>query len=342
MTPDALPTPTDVRSDGGAASTTDRAGATRAITADDPGYRAARSGCVAIDRSDVGKLAISGLDAIGFLQAHLTVDVLTLEVGSGRTGALLTPKGALLGTLRVLRGQGAIHLDCERAALEGIFRSFHRGSVGWEVELGKRTLQLAQVCLIGPAARAAVGIAADAPEHEHRVVRVGRTWALAIATPRGVDLRCAIDRRPGLLAGLEAAGAVVGDEALWELLRVEAGLPRYGAELNERTLPAEAGLVPDVVALDKPLYPGMQTVLRQERSGTVHRSLRGLRLSAPVAADAAVTSEDDASVGRVGTAVVSPRLGPVALAVVRRSAEPGTRVRVGEHAVVGEVVALPW
>lgn len=118
--------------------------------------------------------------------------------------------------------------------------------------------------------------------------------------------------------------------------------PRYGAELNEKTLPAEAGLVPDVVALDKPLYPGMQTVLRQERSGTVHRTLRGLRLDAPVAADATVTTEDDASVGRIGTAVVSPRLGPVALAVVRRSAEPGTRVRVGEEAVPGEIVALPW
>jgi len=117
--------------------------------------------------------------------------------------------------------------------------------------------------------------------------------------------------------------------ALSDLERVEAGIPAFGRDIDERTLPHEAGLVPDVVRLDGGIYPGKMTVLRQERSGTVHRALRRLAFDAPVSEGAAV-HDDEGPLGTIGTAVVSPARGPLALALLRRRATPGTRVRVDE------------
>jgi len=114
-----------------------------------------------------------------------------------------------------------------------------------------------------------------------------------------------------------------------DLARVEARIPAFGRDIDERTLPHEAGLVGTVVRTDKNVYPGMQTVLRQERSGTVHRVLRRLALDAPVR-DGDEVRDDEGLLGTVGTAVVSPTRGPLALALLRRRAEPRARVRVGE------------
>ncbi|MEV4419399.1 folate-binding protein [Patulibacter sp. NPDC049589] len=303
-------------------------------------HRAAREGVALIERPEVGKLAITGLDTIPFVQAHVTVDVATILDGAGRMGALLTAKGALLGTLRILRAGDALLLDCERPALQGIYVALHRGRVGWQIDLGKRTLQETQISLVGPGAAAAAGLDDGAAEHDHRLVAVGGVEARAIRTPDGVDLRLPVEDAPAVVRALVAGGAVPGDEALWEVLRVEAGRAGYGSELDERTLPADAGLVPDVVALDKALYPGMQTVLRQDRSGTVHRTLRGLRSATPLIAGEPVRDAAGAELGTVGTAVLSPVHGPLALALLRRSAEPGVEVTAGETAAI--VAALPW
>ena len=114
-----------------------------------------------------------------------------------------------------------------------------------------------------------------------------------------------------------------------DLERVEALIPAFGRNIDERTLPHEAGLVPDVVRLDGGIYPGKMTVLRQERSGTVHRALRRLAFDAPVP-EGATVEDDEGPLGTIGTAVVSPTRGPLALALLRRRALPGSRVRVAE------------
>lgn len=119
------------------------------------------------------------------------------------------------------------------------------------------------------------------------------------------------------------------EPALSDLERVEALIPAYGRDIDARTLPHEAGLVPDVVRLDGGIYPGKMTVLRQERSGTIHRALRRLRLDAPVEPGATVT-DGQGPLGAIGTAVVSPTRGPLALALLRRRAMPGSRVQVAE------------
>jgi len=119
------------------------------------------------------------------------------------------------------------------------------------------------------------------------------------------------------------------EPGLSDLERVEALIPAYGVDIDERTLPHEAGLVPGVVRLDGGIYPGKMTVLRQERSGTVHRALRRLALDAPVATGTPVTDQEG-PLGTIGTAVVSPTRGPLALALLRRRAMPGSRVQVAE------------
>jgi folate-binding Fe-S cluster repair protein YgfZ len=203
-------------------------------------------------------LEVRGPEAVAYLDAHLTVVVADLLPGDAKLGALLAPKGTLLGLLRITRVPDGFQLHGGPPAIAA---ALERGKIGWMVEL--------------------------------------------VPIP-------------------EAPCTTLSD-----LERVEAGLPAFGRDVDERTLPHEAGLVPDVVALDKGIYPGKMTVLRQARSGTIHRTLRRLVLDAPVAEGSEV-HDDEGPLGRVGTVVVSPTRGPLALALLRRRAEPGSRVRVGD------------
>ncbi len=106
-------------------------------------------------------------------------------------------------------------------------------------------------------------------------------------------------------------------------------------------MPAEAGIVESAVSFTKGCYIGQETVARLHYKGRPNRNLRGLRLSAP-AADGAILRLGEKEVGRVGSACVSPALGPIALAIVRREAEPGDELAVGEDGVTARVVDLPF
>jgi folate-binding Fe-S cluster repair protein YgfZ len=106
-------------------------------------------------------------------------------------------------------------------------------------------------------------------------------------------------------------------------------------------MPAEAGIVEQAVSFTKGCYIGQETVARLHYKGKPNRHLRGLRLSAPAPPGAALRLGEK-EVGTLGSAAVSPALGPVGLAILRREAEPGTTVAVGEDGVTAEVVALPF
>lgn len=286
-----------------------------------------------VDRSAVGKLEVSGPDATEYLQAHLTADVAALAPGAGREAAMLSPKGMLLAVARVLRTDDGFWLDCEREGLDGLRSALDRGRIGWRVELADRTAEQGELAVLGPAP-----IEVPQDLHAHREIALDDVPARVIRTAAGADLVGAADR---LAAALRDRGAQPAGEELWDRVRVEAGRPRYGRELDDRTLPGDAGLVGEIVAVDKGLYPGLQTTLRQHHRGTSHRALRGLRPEAPVAAGDEVLA-GDAAVGRIGTAVVSPERGPLALAILRRSAEPGSTVTVGAQRVPAVVEELPW
>jgi folate-binding protein YgfZ len=130
-------------------------------------------------------------------------------------------------------------------------------------------------------------------------------------------------------------------EAAAEIVRVESGRPRLGREISTRTLPQEAGIDGRAVSFTKGCYIGQETVARLHYKGKPNRHLRGLRLEAPVAAGDPIVLEDR-ELGQIGTAVVSPANGPIALAVIRREAEPGAQVEVGENRVGAQVVDPPF
>ncbi|HET8805705.1 MAG TPA: glycine cleavage T C-terminal barrel domain-containing protein, partial [Gaiellales bacterium] len=126
----------------------------------------------------------------------------------------------------------------------------------------------------------------------------------------------------------------------WELARIEAGLPAYGHEFTEDSMPAEAGLVPLAVSFTKGCYPGQEPVARLQYRGHANRGLRGLALSGALPEPGAAVLHGDRDVGRVGSAVLSPRFGPISLAVLRREVSDGDEVTVAGAAA--RVRPLPF
>jgi tRNA-modifying protein YgfZ len=306
------------------------------------GYRALTEGCGLVDRSERGKLALTGPEAKAFLHGQVTNDIEGLEPGRGCYAAFLTHKGKMLGDLRVLDIGDELLLDTERATLQELFNMIRRYKLGSDVELHKRTVEMGLLSLIGPDARRVAGARSlSGAEHANARAEIGGTPVVLVATDAGVDVFCAAGDTAAVRATLEAAGAIPVEEAVAEIVRVERGRPRYGFELNDGVIPQEAGLNERAVSFTKGCYVGQETVARLFYRGKPNRHLRGLRLSAPAAPGDAVRLGEK-EVGRVGTAVVSPAFGPIALAIVRREAAPGETVAVGDAGLTAEVVELPF
>lgn len=315
-------------------------------------YRALREGAGLMDRSTRGKLIVSGADAAEYLQGQLTNEVEGLtappaagEVGSGCYAALLDRKGHLQADMRVLRlAPDEIWIDTEPEVIATVSRHLTMYSVGREVLIDDVGERWAVLSLIGPAAMQAAGVGPLADEHSHAELPgapAGRPRA--VRTDLGVDLIVAAADARATRARLVAAGALEVTEPAAEIVRVESGRPRFGREMNARTMPQEAGINQRAVSFTKGCYIGQETVARLHYRGKPNRQLRGLRLDeATRDGDPVVLGER--ALGTVGTAVISPALGPIALAILRREAEPGSRVAVGieDDAIGGEVVALPF
>jgi folate-binding protein YgfZ len=299
-------------------------------------------GCGLIDRSERGKLALTGPDAKAFLAGQVTNDVEGLVPGTGCYAALLTHKGKMLADLRILDADEELLLDTERGALQALFDVVRRHKIGFAVELHKRTLQTGLLSLVGPGGRAVTG-AEDLPaeEHAHRPAHLAGHPVRLVATDVGVDVLCAAQDTEAVAEALRAAGAVPVGEAAVEALRVERGRPRYGIDLDEGVIPQEAGLNERAVSFTKGCYVGQETVARLFYRGKPNRHLRGLRLSAPADTGAELRL-GERPVGRLGSVALHPELGPIALALLRREAEPGATLVVGGGEGTATVVELPF
>ena len=331
-------------------------------------YAALVEGCGLLDRSDRGKLALTGPGAVEFLNGQVTNELSTLQPGGGCYAAFLTHKGKMLGDLRILAVGGAsatdaadggdaaggeaaasvseLLLDTERVALQGLFDMIRRFKVGYELELHKRTLERGLLSLIGPDAAALAGV--DGPEavlpdaeHAHMDIAIDDINARAVRTDVGIDLICDSTDTDALTAALHARGARPVSEQAAECVRIEHGRPRYGIDLDDSVIPQEAGLNERAVSFTKGCYVGQETVARLHYKGKPNRHLRGLRLTQPAAPGAQLLL-GERPVGHLASTAVSPTLGPIALALVRREAEPGSVLSVGEHGVSAQVVALPF
>src|SRR5918997_3209928 len=237
-------------------------------------YRALVEGCALVDRSERGKLALTGTEAKEFLHGQLTNDIESLAPGEGCYAAFLTHKGKMLGDLRVLDAGDELLLDCERVALQELFNMIRRSKLGRDVEVHKRTLELGLLSVIGPDAPQLAGT----NEHDNARVQVGGADVIAVATDVGTDLFFAAADKDAVRAALDFPHR---DEAAAEIVRVERGRPRYGVDLDDSVIPQEAGLNERAVSFTKGCYVGQETVARLYYRGKPNRHLRGLRLSGP-------------------------------------------------------------
>jgi folate-binding protein YgfZ len=285
-----------------------------------------------VDRSERGKLALTGSEAKDFLHGQITNDVLGLSRGQGCYAAFLTHKGKMLGDLRVFDLGDELLLDCERVALQELFNMIRRFKLGRDVELHKRTLELALLSVIGPGAPRLAGPA----EHDNARVEIGGVSVIAVTTDVGTDLFCAAAGRDAVRAALEFPD---GDEAAAEIVRVERGRPRYGVDLDASVIPQEAGLNDRAVSFTKGCYVGQETVARLHYRGKPNRRLLGLRLSEPAEPGTELRLGGKV-VGKLGSVVVSPDHGPIALALVRREANPGDTVSA--NGATGLIVEVPF
>jgi folate-binding protein YgfZ len=309
-------------------------------------YRAAREGAAVVDLSDRAVLAVSGPPRQKFLQGILSNDV-ERKPGQGCPAALMTARGHLRALLRVLVGRDAVWLECPPDRLEVVEQALAHYRVATPVRFEPRPV--AVLAILGPGARRALASAGvELPEmaaEDH----VERTLAGATVTVvragdlpgEGYVLHLADDAASVVWRALLAAGATpLGRRAL-DTLRVEAGRPWYGSDVTEENLLHETGLVGQYHSPTKGCYVGQEVIARLDaRGGNVNKMLRGLRLGAAAGPGAPVTAGGEI-LGRVTTAALSPRFGPIAIGYVHRSHfAPGTAVEVeGRPATV---VALPF
>ena len=285
-------------------------------------------------------LRVTGPDAASYLQGQCSQDVEVLDVGDTTEALLLSPQGKLEAYVRVTRtAPDGFLLDVDEGFGGAVLDRLQRFRLRVKAELVPVTLE----CLSarGPAAAGAVaGVPAE--------VRAAWSWGPAV----GVDL---------LAPSLDPSAADLHwcGSAAWEALRVEAGIPVMGAELDEQTIAAEAGLLERAVSFTKGCYTGQELVARLDARGNrVARHLRGLVAdagpgAAPTGADspgpwpAGTEVVDPAAgkvVGKVTSSAWSPALGAVALAYVHRSLSPPAAVELrlaGGAATGAEARQLP-
>ena len=271
-----------------------------------------------VDRSSRGKVRLRGSEAAEFLQGQVTNDVEGLEPGQGCYAALLNHKGKMRLDMRILRGPDWIWIDTEPGADAVLLKTIETYSLGRDVAWESADEGI--VSVVGE-----VDLDAMPPEEEHAWVEGER--GIYVRTYAGVDI---------IGHDLPEADAAEDDA---ERMRIEAGIPRFGVDMDGDTIPQEAGINERAVSFTKGCYVGQETVARLFYKGKPNRHLRGLKLTRP-AAHGQPIALGDREVGRVGSACVSPTHGPIALAIVRREAAPGDTVDV--DGATAEVVELPF
>ncbi|RKH71586.1 CAF17-like 4Fe-4S cluster assembly/insertion protein YgfZ [Corallococcus aberystwythensis] len=317
-------------------------------------YGAARDAVALHDASYREILRITGEDRASFLHGMVTQEVKNLPVGSATYAAFITVKGAMVGDARILKREDDLLLDLE-PGLGAKVREFldkylisedaelHDGTPdwGWLKLLGPRTAQVLAAALGGP-------VEPPAPLASRRVTLAGQdVWLLGTALPGGLSGVDVLVPRAGLEAvwtALVGAGAKPqGFDAL-ELVRVEAGVPRYGQDMVDTTIPLEANLT-NAISYNKGCYIGQEVIARATFRGQMNRKLAGLLLGEKDVAPGTELRRGEKKVGWVTSVVSSPVKGQrVALGYVHRdSLEPGTELTLGgEGAGTVTVAALPF
>lgn len=313
-------------------------------------YHAARSRAGLFDRSDRGRLRICGEERTSFLHAILTNDIAALADGQGCQALYLTPQGRLIADLEVLNVGDALWIGVDGDLAGPLAQKLDQLIFAEQVTIEDAGASMAQWHLCGP--EAATILASIAGLHDeplsmarlsalgaldHLPVRIGgHDGRIVRVDPTGLpgfDLYVDANRAAALHGLLVDAGAVDLSGEVVNALRVEAGIPRFHIDMDETTIPLEAGLERQAISFDKGCYVGQEVIVRvmHRGHGRVARKLVGLTLSGTtVPAPGKHLVSGDREIGRVTSSILSPALNqPIALGYVHRDfQEPGTKVEV--------------
>jgi folate-binding protein YgfZ len=329
-------------------------------------YRAVREGVGVAERSDRARIRMWGKDPAKMLHGMVTNDVANAAAGQGVYAAMLTPKGRMLAELRAfLRALTEVLVELPREALAGTSEHLRKFVPPMFARWADVSDEVDQIGVYGPHAAALLErvLGASFGEMEEDAFREATFGdaAVMVAATRYVGGEPGFDlfTAPTVLAGVWTAllehGADLGARpvglAAIETLRIEAGRPRYGAELSEEVIPTEAfeetGMMERAISFTKGCYTGQEVIVRIAHRGHVNRHLRGFRLgdgTAPAAGAPLFNAETGKEVGRLTSVAFSPMLGEaVALGYARREVEPGAELRVGApEGPPARVVRLPF
>jgi tRNA-modifying protein YgfZ len=308
-----------------------------------------------LDRGHFGVLELTGRDRATFLHALLSNEIKALGPGQGCAATLLDVHGKVQVVLFVWVADDRIFVVTPPAMAEKTAEALDHYLFAEKVAIRDVSRETALFVLAGPQARGMIERLASASPPEtrwsHIAAKLGEI-PLRLVTGSGetgeveVWIMGALGDAPTVREALVGAGVrPVGPEA-FESLRIEAGTPLFGHDVDDGVLLPEIPFE-DLLSYAKGCYPGQEVVVRIRDRGHVNRTLRGLVLDGnDVPSVGAEVVIDEAPVGKVTSACWSFGLErPIALAFVRRQhAEPGTRVSVrsGGRAVAGSVSALPF
>lgn len=301
-------------------------------------YRQAVDGAAIFDCSQRGKLELTGPEAPNFLHNLSTNDVLNLPLGGGCEAFFTTSTAkivdhALIYHLRLANGQDAIWLDVAPGRAAPLLQHLERFHIAENFEIADRTGEFAQIHLAGPKAKEvlsrAIGEAIpDLAEGQNMERTLGaqvpcnirRNDALGVP---GFDLVCRNERGAEVWEMLVTADAKPAGATAYEWLRVEAGTPILGIDMNDTRFVLETGRM-HAVSYEKGCYLGQEPiVMARDRAGHVNRSFRGLLLGdgPPAPANSKLFNADGKEAGVTTSSVISPRFGPIALGYIRRGSE---------------------
>ncbi|MGB7952195.1 MAG: aminomethyltransferase family protein [Candidatus Binatia bacterium] len=322
-------------------------------------YEAVRSAAGFIDFSHRGLLQSTGPDRLSYLQGMLSNDLRVLRPGDGQYATILNQQGKVFGDLRVLCSENSFYLDFWEVLKDTIVEHLNRYLVADEVEIADRSEDYAILSIQGPDSEALLRILAEQaalPGHPigHAMVAVDGAKICVVRDSHtgevGFDLIVPktnledVARRLTDI-GKQFSATWIGEEAQ-NVLRVEAGVPRYGVDFNTDNLLLEVGL-DHAVSFKKGCYLGQEVVERIRSRGHVNKKLAGLLLDGQELArtgDTILALEKE--IGIITSAVHSPSLGrPIALGYIHRDFwAPGTKLRIKQEtsSISATVTGLPF
>ena len=319
-------------------------------------YAALREGAVLVDRSHRMRMTFEGDSRAETLTGLVTNDVAALAPGSGLYAAALTPRGKIIADVRVFARATDLLIDVPVRAAAGWLAMVRKYVNPRATRYADRTAASADIAIAGPRSRDVVArlVSADPDSlallaaYGHLVLPHADGEVMVARVPDagvdGYELFVPEASRASIWQGAIDLGATPGGLEAWEVARVEAGRPEWGLDIDESTIPQEANLdALHAISYTKGCYTGQETVARVHFRGHVNRHLRGLRFDSaqPAVRGAQLIDATDKIAGDVRTSVRSPRLGGIALAMVRREVEPGSSLRARWEGSDVDVSVLP-